>query len=417
MNKKLILLAAASMVATLASCGGASSSPAATSHPTGLSSEVSSQPSTSSAESSASAAQSSSIAEIKYVVTFDLNYAGSTPITVEVKEGETVSEPNGAVREGYGLAGWYTEAACTNAFDFSTPITANLTLYADWIVVDENTRTATFHWNLTGKDDVYTVVYFTKGKRVTQPASPTADGFNFRGWYNEATCDTAWSYASRYEENIDVYAKWFIVNTWEAEHVQFLDMPDEDIDNGLATAFGEKIGHGYSSDTYGLANIFPNRGHEASNGWYVANMYYYGAYIEFDVTSDREVHDAVLIARLSCEYFDMSFEPGYYDFEVNGVALDYDRIDLKLPAVEGAYKGLAPKQAEGDQKVTRKFTNHTITSALTLQEGLNKIRLVTHNTDRQDNTGTMDSMAPLVDCLYCYSDADLSFDIHTENGK
>ena len=30
------------------------------------------------------------------------------------------------------FTGWYTDSACTNLFDFTTPITGNITLYAGW---------------------------------------------------------------------------------------------------------------------------------------------------------------------------------------------------------------------------------------------------------------------------------------------
>jgi uncharacterized repeat protein (TIGR02543 family) len=34
------------------------------------------------------------------------------------------------------LEGWYTDSACRNRFDFSTPVTERLTLYANWVKVE-----------------------------------------------------------------------------------------------------------------------------------------------------------------------------------------------------------------------------------------------------------------------------------------
>ena len=34
--------------------------------------------------------------------------------------------------EGYTFVGWYTDSACTKAYDFSTSVTSDLTLYALW---------------------------------------------------------------------------------------------------------------------------------------------------------------------------------------------------------------------------------------------------------------------------------------------
>lgn len=41
-------------------------------------------------------------------------------------------KPADPTREGYAFGGWYTDEACTQAYDFSTPVTADMTLYAKW---------------------------------------------------------------------------------------------------------------------------------------------------------------------------------------------------------------------------------------------------------------------------------------------
>lgn len=45
----------------------------------------------------------------------------------------SVVKPADPTREGYTFAGWYTDAACTKAYDFSAAVTADMTLYAKWI--------------------------------------------------------------------------------------------------------------------------------------------------------------------------------------------------------------------------------------------------------------------------------------------
>lgn len=47
--------------------------------------------------------------------------------------GSAVAKPADPTREGYTFAGWYTDAACTKAYDFATAVTSDLTLYAKWI--------------------------------------------------------------------------------------------------------------------------------------------------------------------------------------------------------------------------------------------------------------------------------------------
>ena len=70
----------------------------------------------------------------RYTVSFDANGADSIVLDSQrIKAGKTATEP--AVkprRKGYTFGGWYTDEACTQAYDFSTPVTADLTLYAKW---------------------------------------------------------------------------------------------------------------------------------------------------------------------------------------------------------------------------------------------------------------------------------------------
>ncbi|WP_329932611.1 DUF4430 domain-containing protein [Slackia isoflavoniconvertens] len=45
----------------------------------------------------------------------------------------SITKPADPTREGYTFAGWYTDEACTEAYDFSVAVTADMTLYAKWV--------------------------------------------------------------------------------------------------------------------------------------------------------------------------------------------------------------------------------------------------------------------------------------------
>lgn len=45
----------------------------------------------------------------------------------------SIAKPADPTRKGYTFAGWYTDEACTEAYDFSVAVTADMTLYAKWI--------------------------------------------------------------------------------------------------------------------------------------------------------------------------------------------------------------------------------------------------------------------------------------------
>lgn len=70
----------------------------------------------------------------RYTVTFDANGKDAAmPDSQRVKEGKAATEPSTKPRcKGYTFAGWYTDAACTKAYDFSAAVTADMTLHAKW---------------------------------------------------------------------------------------------------------------------------------------------------------------------------------------------------------------------------------------------------------------------------------------------
>ena len=66
-----------------------------------------------------------------YTVTFNAN-GGSTVASQTVAVDSKVQRPADPKREGYTFDRWYSDAALTSAYDFSTNVTATLTLYAKW---------------------------------------------------------------------------------------------------------------------------------------------------------------------------------------------------------------------------------------------------------------------------------------------
>ncbi len=97
----------------------------------------------------ASTAQIESIQKIvevtyhRYTVSFDGNgdNVENIPEAQRINEGCCANMPSSPERVGYGFTGWYTNRACTSAFDFDSPIEDDLTLYAGWmkqIVVEES---------------------------------------------------------------------------------------------------------------------------------------------------------------------------------------------------------------------------------------------------------------------------------------
>ena len=66
-----------------------------------------------------------------YDVTFD-SQGGSAVAAQIVARNGNVQQPANPTKAGSNFGGWYTEAECTNAYNFSSAVTGEITLYAKW---------------------------------------------------------------------------------------------------------------------------------------------------------------------------------------------------------------------------------------------------------------------------------------------
>lgn len=65
-----------------------------------------------------------------YTVTFNSN--GGSDVPGQIRANAAATKPADPTRSGYDFGGWYTDEACTAAYDFTKPVTDNITLYAKW---------------------------------------------------------------------------------------------------------------------------------------------------------------------------------------------------------------------------------------------------------------------------------------------
>ena len=57
---------------------------------------------------------------------------GSGSQTASVKDGELLTKPSDPTNGNKTFTGWYADKACTELYDFSKPVTGDITLYAGW---------------------------------------------------------------------------------------------------------------------------------------------------------------------------------------------------------------------------------------------------------------------------------------------
>lgn len=144
-----------------------------------------------------------STAPQKHTVTFRSN-DGSEISAQTVEHGKTATAPAAPVRDGFIFVAWYSDSDFETAFDFSTAITENITLYAKWeekksdyeVTFNSNGGSAVASQNVTG------------GDKATEPDSPTKSGWRFVAWYSDAGFATVFDFSAPITESITLYAKW-----------------------------------------------------------------------------------------------------------------------------------------------------------------------------------------------------------------
>lgn len=65
-----------------------------------------------------------------HTVTFNSN--GGSDVPEQIRANAAATKPADPTRSGYVFAGWYTDEACTAAYDFTQPVRDSVTLYAKW---------------------------------------------------------------------------------------------------------------------------------------------------------------------------------------------------------------------------------------------------------------------------------------------
>lgn len=248
--------------------------------------------------------------------------------------------------------------------------------------------TATFYLNAGDAEEVYEEKTFPLGEWVEEPEAPELENKVFGGWYADAECTEKFSFNDRIDGDVELYAAWKNSFVFEAEYVNLDGVP----------------GQGYSGNTSGTGLIMQDKSDAgASNGYYVSCLYYDGAYLSFEITSDRAVDDVTMILSLSAEFDDMIFTGDEYLAVVNGE--EYN--------VEADLTGAYAVTDDGENR-KRPFTQHVVANNISLQEGENVIELVTNN-DEHMSGATMEAKAPMVDCMYLNTSAELTWEPVLEN--
>ena len=142
--------------------------------------------------------------------TFDMQGHGMAPSAQTVYQGvaNALAEPTAPTAQGYDFGGWYGDAACTEAFDFTAALDDNVTVYAKWTAL-ENTIT----FDLGGRGTVIDAQTVTSGNTVTEPDVQFDGTDGIEGWYTDAGRTLKYDFTTVVDHSFTLYAKWAAAGT------------------------------------------------------------------------------------------------------------------------------------------------------------------------------------------------------------
>jgi len=191
--------------------------------------------------------------EIKSGYTVTFNSTGGTDVPSQtVDKGDSVAQPEAPVKEGYTFVEWRTYGV---AYDFSKPVTSNLTLFAFYKPIEiKSGYTVTF--NSTGGTDVPSQTV-DKGGLVVQPEAPVKEGYNFIEW---RTYGVAYDFSKPVTSSFTLYAFYEPIYTVTFNSTGGTDVPSQTVDKGgLVVQPEAPVKEGYTFvewRTYGVAYDF-----------------------------------------------------------------------------------------------------------------------------------------------------------------
>lgn len=145
-----------------------------------------------------------------YTVTFQADGATNVPAPQTVAGGGVVSEPEPPVKSGYQFNYWELNG---QQYDFSTPVTQDITLVANFTAI----YTVTF--DASGGTPAPAPQQVLSGQTVTQPANPSKTGYTFNDWNLNGT---AYNFSTPVTSDITLVASY--VQAYDPANPQLSDL-------------------------------------------------------------------------------------------------------------------------------------------------------------------------------------------------
>ena len=141
--------------------------------------------------------------QISFTVSFDTD-GGSAITNASVNYNQPLAQPTAPTKEGHTFEGWFTDAEKTSAYNFSSPVNSNFTLYAKFSL---NLYTVSFETNGGVEMQSQPIYHGTK----LESENPLYTGHRFLGWFTDQALTQAFDEDAVITSNLTLYAKWEII--------------------------------------------------------------------------------------------------------------------------------------------------------------------------------------------------------------
>jgi uncharacterized repeat protein (TIGR02543 family) len=189
--------------------------------------------------------------------TFDVDFVVGNGDTIDPQTVDyygTVERPDAdPVRDHYTFGGWYADGNFETPYDFDSPVVADLTIYAKWIV---DTFAVTFETGAGAAIDNQSVDWNTALKK---PTDPIYDGHHVVAWYTDDEFENEYDFETLVTGDLTLWADYAINiytvsfqtfggSTVDDQQVEWMDIviaPDTD-----PTCAGFIFGGWYTDDEF-----------------------------------------------------------------------------------------------------------------------------------------------------------------------
>lgn len=132
---------------------------------------------------------------------------GANQRRTSVVYGKCLDRPADPERQYYAFTGWYRDEELTEEWDFSTPVTETLYLYAAWRLA---VAKVTF---VTNGGSYVPQQLVTVGEPAGIPETPKRKGYSFGRWWADEGLTEAWDFSAPVTEDMRLWASWETVCT------------------------------------------------------------------------------------------------------------------------------------------------------------------------------------------------------------